>query len=162
MVSAYRLCAAYWAAAWVAGSTVAVVAISAFAVYHEVPPADRTCRIEARRLGALFGDREQRAVLGAFLASAQPNAAAAFARFDGALARPLHTWVATRVGVCEDATAGTPAAARLVRAQTCLDADRDRARALIERASRPGSDPDALSREAAALSDPADCVRTAR
>jgi hypothetical protein len=122
-------------------------------IQHEVQPVDRVCRIESRRIGALWDGNSR-------LVARQVLGSSVYPSVDVGLERYLRDWVTTRVGVCEDAgTADPRLRARFDRRMRCLDGKLGAARLVIEQVSRPAK-PGAADplRAVSSLERPEACV----
>jgi hypothetical protein len=138
------------ALALVTAASTAFLIGAAILVTHEIPPIDRTCRIETRRLGTLWEQQRgavQRAMTG------DPTT---FATIDGLLDRHLRVWVTTRIGVCEEAgRTDPPAHARFAHRMACLDGRYRRVRSVID--ALPASASTAM-KELPTLPSPEACI----
>ena len=134
-----------------AASGIALVGGVALFIHHEIPPVDRTCRIQTRTLGALWSAERRRSLRAALIAAGGGHADDRFHTIDVGLERYLRQWVTVRVGACEDAGATDAASQMRFRSRlACLDAQRAQVARLLERGAVPSG--------AAAAADAADSL----
>jgi serine/threonine protein kinase len=130
----------------VALSVTALVIGAGVLVRNQLPQPDRSCRIEARRLAAVWHPESN-------AASAVPG----FAALDRAFSSYLSDWARSRVGACEDAGAADPVErARFTRRMACLDEGRRQLLSLSSQVSTTGVN--ATLGQVVALSRPQACL----
>jgi predicted Ser/Thr protein kinase len=132
-----------------ATSALVLIGVVGVLVRNQLPQADRSCRIDARRLGAAWDPR---------LVEPAVRAAPAFAAVDGALRRSFADWVTVRVGACEEASASDAAArAHFAARMACLDERRQKLVSIVHGLSH-AVDMQPIANELAALPPPQACI----
>jgi hypothetical protein len=114
-----------------------VLSAVALLLWQTLPTAERTCRIESRRLGERFF-LQRRLPLRTYFGTIRPVVDPASSAIDGALSGYIRSWVTARIAACGDAGATDRARrARLTARLSCLQERAERLQAVLKALSDP-------------------------